>query len=50
MIKRVLCLVEETEWDDWLLKQERTLNNFCLAVIIIAILYFLPALIKIFLR
>lgn len=42
--------VENTDWDDWERKGDKYLEWFCWSVIIVAILYFAPICLKVFLR
>jgi hypothetical protein len=42
--------IEHSDWEERIHAQEEWLNKGCIGVIIVAALYFLPAMIKIFLK
>jgi hypothetical protein len=49
-MKRFCYFIENSDWDEKILAQEELANKVCLGVIIASVLFFLPALIKVFLR
>jgi hypothetical protein len=50
MFKRFILYIEQAPWDEELERQEKWLNRFCWAVIGLAIIYFGPVCLWIFLR
>ncbi len=46
MIRQFKRYIEEESWDEWLLAQEPALNRICWAIMILAAIYFVPAILK----
>jgi hypothetical protein len=49
-MKRFRNFIEHSDWDDKILAHETWVNKICVGVIIASVLYFVPTLIRIFLR
>ena len=49
-MKRFRYFIEHSDWDDKILAHEERVNRICMGVIIASVLYFAPALIRLFLR
>ena len=49
-LKRWRYLIEHSDWDGKVRIYEEKVNNICIGIIIAAVLYFVPILVKVFLR
>lgn len=49
-MKRFRYFIENSDWDERIMAHEELANKICVGVMIAAILYFVPVLIKVFLR
>ena len=49
-LKRFRCFIEHSHWDEKLLTHEEQANQICRGIIIAAVLYLAPVLVKAFLR
>ena len=49
-LKRFRYFIEHSDWDERILSYEERTNKVCIGVIIASVLFFTPALIKVFLR
>ena len=50
MLKRIQAYIEQEPWDEAIKRQERLLNRAIIVVIILAVIYFGPFIMHIFLR
>jgi hypothetical protein len=49
-IHKFTCYIERSDWDEKLLKYEKSASRVCIAVVVAAMLYFLPTVVSVFLR
>jgi hypothetical protein len=49
-MKRFCYFIERSDWDERFIAHEAWVNKICVGVIIASVIFFAPALIKIFLR
>lgn len=49
-INRFCYFIERSDWDEKILVHEEWANKLCAGVLIAAVLYFVPVLVKLFLR
>lgn len=49
-MKRFRYFIEHSDWDEQILTHEEWANKICVGVMIASIIYFVPLLIKVFLR
>jgi hypothetical protein len=49
-IKRFRYFIEHSDWNEQIVAHEEWANRICVGVIVASVLFFAPALIKVFLR
>jgi hypothetical protein len=50
MLKKFVTYIEQEPWDEEMLNQERIAKGVCWTIIILAVIYFAPAFLKIFVK